>query len=66
FNGEHTFNGPVGQVYVLVFVGNDLLFADDIILAWKSSFVISCPEPAASLKGYTCAVLSLVVGANRL
>ncbi|CAK9138807.1 unnamed protein product, partial [Ilex paraguariensis] len=39
---------------------------DDIILAWKSSFVTSCPKLAALLKGYTRAVLSLLVGANRL
>ncbi|GMH09047.1 hypothetical protein Nepgr_010887 [Nepenthes gracilis] len=61
-------SGPVGQVYALV-VGNDLLFAgtqDGAILAWKFNVATNCFEPAASLKGHTLAVVTLVVGANRL
>lgn len=39
---------------------------DGSILAWKFNAVTNCFEPAASLKGHTLAVVSLVVGANRL
>ncbi|KAI8560212.1 hypothetical protein RHMOL_Rhmol04G0238400 [Rhododendron molle] len=61
-------NGPVGQVYALV-VGNDLLFAgtkDGTILAWRFNAVENRFDPAATLKGHTLAVVTLVVGANRL
>ncbi|XP_022888324.1 zinc finger CCCH domain-containing protein 63-like isoform X2 [Olea europaea var. sylvestris] len=61
-------NGPVGQVYSLV-VGNDLLFAgvqEGTILAWKFNVATNSFEPAASLKGHTLAVVTLVVGANRV
>ncbi|XWS48385.1 hypothetical protein CRYUN_Cryun13aG0072100 [Craigia yunnanensis] len=67
-NQELSLSGPVGQVYTMV-VGNDLLFAgtqDGTILAWKFNHVTNSFEPAASLKGHTLAVVSLVVGANRL
>lgn len=59
--------GPVGQVYSLV-VGNDMLFAgtEDGILVWKFNVTTNCFEPAASLKGHSHHVVSLVVGANRL
>lgn len=39
---------------------------DGSILAWKFNSVTNCFEPAASLNGHTLAVVSLVVGANRL
>jgi hypothetical protein len=43
-----------------------LLFQDGAILAWKFNVAANCFEPAASLKGHTRGVVSLVVGANRL
>ncbi|GAB4858664.1 Zinc finger CCCH domain-containing protein 48 [Ancistrocladus abbreviatus] len=43
-----------------------LLLQDGTILAWKFNAATSCFEPAASLKGHTLAVVTLVVGANRL
>ncbi|CAN1267374.1 Zinc finger CCCH domain-containing protein 48 [Linum perenne] len=68
-NADLSLNGPVGQVYAMV-VGNDLLFAgtqqDSAILAWKYNVGSSIFEPAASLKGHSLAVVSLIVGANRL
>ncbi|CAK9152549.1 unnamed protein product [Ilex paraguariensis] len=45
---------------------NGTAILDEIILGWKSSFVTSFPELVTSLKGYTCVVLSLIVGVNRL
>lgn len=39
---------------------------DGAILAWKFNVATNCFEPAASLKGHSLAVVSLVVGANRL
>ncbi|KAG7986718.1 hypothetical protein I3843_03G096100 [Carya illinoinensis] len=65
---ELSLSWPVGQVYAMV-VSSDLLFAgtqDGSILAWKFNAVTNCFEPAASLKGHTLGVVSLVVGANRL
>jgi len=35
-------------------------------LVWKFNVAANCFEPAASLKGHTRGVVSLVVGANRL
>ncbi|XP_057951700.1 zinc finger CCCH domain-containing protein 48 isoform X2 [Malania oleifera] len=67
-NSELSLAGPVGQVYALA-VGNGLLLAgtqDGTILAWKFNAATNCFEPVASLKGHTLAVVSLVVGANRL
>uniref|UniRef100_A0A251UBA9 Putative cation-transporting P-type ATPase A/B, WD40/YVTN repeat-like-containing domain protein n=1 Tax=Helianthus annuus TaxID=4232 RepID=A0A251UBA9_HELAN len=67
-SAELSLNGPVGQVYSLV-IGNDLLFAgthDGSILAWKYNAASNCFEPAASLQGHTSAVVTLVVGANKL
>ncbi|MFS8018840.1 putative transcription factor WD40-like family [Helianthus anomalus] len=67
-SAELSLNRPVGQVYSLV-VGNDLLFAgtqDGSILAWKYNVASNCFEPAASLQGHTSAVVTLVVGANKL
>ncbi|KAI8530431.1 hypothetical protein RHMOL_Rhmol11G0057600 [Rhododendron molle] len=61
-------NGPVGQVYALV-VGNDLLFVgtqDGTILAWRFNAVENRFDTAATLKGHTLVVVTLVVGANRL
>lgn len=37
---------------------------DGTILAWKFTSATTSPEPVASLKGHSGAVLSLVVGAN--
>lgn len=39
---------------------------DGAILVWKFNVAANCFEPAASLKGHTRGVVSLVVGANRL
>ncbi|GLT36013.1 hypothetical protein SLA2020_104180 [Shorea laevis] len=67
-NADLSLSGPVGQVYALA-VCNDLLFAgtqDGTILAWKFNVANNCFEPAACLKGHTLAVVSLVVGGNRL
>lgn len=36
------------------------------ILAWKFNVAANCFEPAASLKGHTLAVVTLVVGGNRM
>ncbi|KAE8665509.1 Zinc finger CCCH domain-containing protein 63 [Hibiscus syriacus] len=62
-----TLSGPAGQVYAMV-VFNDLLFAgtQEGILIWKFNAVTNTFEPAASLKGHTLPVVSLIVGANRL
>ncbi|PSS24341.1 Zinc finger CCCH domain-containing protein [Actinidia chinensis var. chinensis] len=63
---ELTLSGPVGQVYTMV-VDNGVLFAgtrDGTILAWKSSSQTNCPELAASMKGHSGGVVSLVTGAN--
>ncbi|KAA8515991.1 hypothetical protein F0562_019170 [Nyssa sinensis] len=60
--------GPVGKVYAMV-VHNDMLLAgtqDGTILAWKSSSGTNCAELPVSLKGHSCGVVSLVIGANRL
>ncbi|KAF5732322.1 zinc finger CCCH domain-containing protein 48 [Tripterygium wilfordii] len=65
---QHSLPGPVGQVHALV-VGNDLLFAgtqDGAILAWRYNAATNGFDPAASLTGHSLAVVSLVVGANRL
>lgn len=45
---------------------NISLVQDAAILAWKFNAATYNFEPAASLKGHTVAVVSLVVGANRL
>ncbi|KAK8627911.1 hypothetical protein V6N13_135508 [Hibiscus sabdariffa] len=69
-----------GYVYIIMFLvlgsaksfcDNNLLieaifFLDGTILVWKFDTVTNSFEPAASLKGHTRAVVSLVVGANRL
>ncbi|KAG6411314.1 hypothetical protein SASPL_129394 [Salvia splendens] len=39
---------------------------DGTILAWKFNAATNCFEPAASLKGHTLAVVTLVVGGNRM
>ncbi|XP_068634487.1 zinc finger CCCH domain-containing protein 17-like [Aristolochia californica] len=67
-NTELNLTGPVGQVYSMIF-GNETLFAgvqDGSILAWKFIAAGNCFEPAASLNGHNLAVVSLIVGANRL
>ncbi|MBA0689983.1 hypothetical protein Goari_007684 [Gossypium aridum] len=77
-NQEFSLSGPAGQVYAMI-VGNGLLFAgtqgqspsiigflQEGILAWKFNAVTNSFEPAASLKGHTLPVVSLMVGANRL
>lgn len=58
-------------VYIFVisffFISNEiLLLQDGSILAWKFNVATNCFEPAASLKGHSRGVVSLVVGANRL
>ncbi|KAE9621014.1 putative transcription factor C3H family [Lupinus albus] len=65
---ELSLSGPVGQVYALAVI-NDMLFTgtqDGSILVWKFNLTANCFEPAASLKGHSHGVVSLVVGANRL
>ncbi|GMY05041.1 zinc finger CCCH domain-containing protein 48-like isoform X2 [Fagus crenata] len=66
---QYSLNGPVGQVNALESV-NDLLFAgveDGVILAWKGSCETDLKfQLAATLKGHTCGVTSLVVGGKRL
>ncbi|OIW20558.1 hypothetical protein TanjilG_14957 [Lupinus angustifolius] len=42
------------------------LLIDGSILIWKFNLTANCFEPAASLKGHSHGVVSLVVGANRL
>ncbi|EPS70603.1 hypothetical protein M569_04157, partial [Genlisea aurea] len=67
-NTDLSLNGPIGQVYSLV-IGNDLLFAatqEGTILAWRFNVAANTFEPAASLKGHTLAVVTLVVGGSRL
>ncbi|KAF5470107.1 hypothetical protein F2P56_010647 [Juglans regia] len=67
-NTERSRSKSIGEVYVMV-VGNALLFAstqDGSILAWRYNAITNCFEPAASLKGHTLGVVSLVVGANKL
>lgn len=39
---------------------------DGTILAWRFNAAANCFDPAATLKGHTLAVVTLVVGANRL
>nr|POF00523.1 isoform 2 of zinc finger ccch domain-containing protein 17 [Quercus suber] len=67
---EYNLNGPVGQVNALESV-NDLLFAgveDGVILAWKGTCESNLTfQLAATLKGHTHGITSLVVGGgNRL
>ncbi|XP_030967662.1 zinc finger CCCH domain-containing protein 17-like [Quercus lobata] len=67
---EYRLNGPVGQVNALESV-NDLLFAgveDGVILAWKGTCESNLTfQLAATLKGHTHGITSLVVGGgNRL
>uniref|UniRef100_A0A2N9ID15 C3H1-type domain-containing protein n=1 Tax=Fagus sylvatica TaxID=28930 RepID=A0A2N9ID15_FAGSY len=67
--GEYSLNGPVGQVNALAAV-KDLLFAgieDGVILAWKGTNETNITfQVAATLKGHTRGVTSLVVGGKRL
>ncbi|XP_042495573.1 zinc finger CCCH domain-containing protein 48-like [Macadamia integrifolia] len=65
---EFSLSGPVGQVHSLV-EADGLLFAgtqDGKILAWKIDAASNCFQPVASLEGHSLAVVSLVVGADRL
>uniref|UniRef100_A0A2N9IQ39 C3H1-type domain-containing protein n=1 Tax=Fagus sylvatica TaxID=28930 RepID=A0A2N9IQ39_FAGSY len=66
---EYSLNGPVGQVNALTAV-KDLLFAgveDGVILAWKGTNETNVTfQVAATLKGHTRGVTSLVVGGKRL
>ncbi|GFY85949.1 zinc finger WD40 repeat protein 1 [Actinidia rufa] len=47
-----------------VFVGLTNAVKDGTIVAWKSNSQTNCPELAASMKGHSGGVVSLVVGAN--
>ncbi|GFY85952.1 zinc finger WD40 repeat protein 1 [Actinidia rufa] len=63
---ELNLTGPVGQVYAMT-AYKGVLFAgtqDGTIVAWKSNSQTNCPELAASMKGHSGGVVSLVVGAN--
>lgn len=51
---------------MLLFVFHSYVLQDGSILAWKFNAVANCFEPAASLKGHTLAVVTLVVGGNRM
>lgn len=51
---------------VFLFVWSLLLLQEGTILAWKFNVAANCFEPAASLKGHTLAVVTLVVGGNRM
>ncbi|KAM3732135.1 hypothetical protein ACB098_11G037500 [Castanea mollissima] len=67
---EYSLNGPVGQVNAMESVYN-LLFAgveDGVILAWKGTYETNhIFQLAATLKGHTHGITSLVVGGgNRL
>ncbi|XP_065623334.1 zinc finger CCCH domain-containing protein 48-like [Quercus suber] len=67
---KYSLNGPVGQVNALESVYN-LLFAgleDGVILAWKDTYETNITfQLAATLKGHTHGITSLVVGGgNRL
>ncbi|KAH7557561.1 hypothetical protein JRO89_XS11G0181000 [Xanthoceras sorbifolium] len=71
-NTDLSLTGPVGHVYALAVAYSTLLanilglLVDGAILAWKFNAATNGFEPAASLKGHNFAVVSLVVGANRL
>lgn len=65
---DFSLNGPVGQVYSLA-VYNGMLLAgtqDGTILVWKGGFEANPFQPLASLKGHSQAIVSLIIGANRL
>ncbi|XP_057951945.1 zinc finger CCCH domain-containing protein 63-like [Malania oleifera] len=67
-NADHSLHASVGQVNAMV-VGNEMLLAgaeDGTILAWKSGLEANSFDLAASLKGHSRAVVSLVVGDKRL
>ncbi|KAM0041386.1 putative transcription factor WD40-like family [Helianthus debilis subsp. tardiflorus] len=51
---------------LVVLITHWCLHQDGSILAWKYNAASNCFEPAASLQGHTSAVVTLVVGANRL
>lgn len=51
---------------VFLFVFHWYILQDGSILAWKFNAVANTFEPAASLKGHTLAVVTLVVGGNRI
>ncbi|CAI9096498.1 OLC1v1032660C1 [Oldenlandia corymbosa var. corymbosa] len=59
----------VGGLVNAMVLNDGVLFAgveDGSILAWKSNSQSGKPEELAALKGHNSAVISLVVGANRL
>ncbi|KAJ9691693.1 hypothetical protein PVL29_013774 [Vitis rotundifolia] len=61
-------DGPVGQIYAMV-VDHDMLFAgaeNGTIYAWKANKETNAFEPATTLGGHNCAVVSLTVGGGRL
>lgn len=45
---------------------NTFLMQDGTIFAWKYNVSMNSFEPAASLKGHSSAVVTLVVGANKV
>ncbi|KAK6930644.1 WD40 repeat [Dillenia turbinata] len=67
-NAEYCLTGPVGLVYAIT-VERDVLFTgaqDGTIYAWKFNPESNSFQGPALLKGHEGAVVSLVVGANRL
>ncbi|KAK6930642.1 WD40 repeat [Dillenia turbinata] len=67
-NAEYHLTRPVGLVYAIT-VERDVLFTgaqDGTIYAWKFNLESNSFQGPASLKGHEGAVVSLVVGANRL
>ncbi|KAI3429022.1 uncharacterized protein J3R85_008844 [Psidium guajava] len=65
---SYDISGPVGQVYAMEFVKN-MLFAgvqDGAILVWKGGSEADPFQMAAPLVGHNRAVVSLIVGRDRL
>lgn len=56
----------LNHLVFLIIIKRHPLVQEGAILAWKFNAATNCFEPAASLKGHNLAVVSLVVGANRL
>ncbi|KAB1202080.1 Zinc finger CCCH domain-containing protein 17 [Morella rubra] len=67
---EYNLDGPAGQVYAMAVTTTDKFFAggqDGVILVWKGSWNTNPPlQLAASLKGHTCDIVSLVIGGDNL
>lgn len=51
---------------LLFYIANNTLLQDGTIFAWRYNVATNSFEPAASLKGHSRAVVTLVVGANKV